>query len=111
MDLGRSKHYTFCSLKNKSDNNYFFLANSTQTGAKVYEHAQARQCHRAYVIEQPYFAVILHSEATSGSLRFISWDHSNKKNQLEKSLNLNMIFFFFFVLDIQSFFGVERHKY
>jgi hypothetical protein len=47
--------------KIKSDNNYFFLAISIQTVAKVYDYADYANATVAYVIEQT-FAVILHRE-------------------------------------------------
>jgi hypothetical protein len=73
MDLGRAKHYTFCSFQKKIvKKNQKNLAISLQTDAKVHEYVRVCQCHRAYVIEQT-FAVILNREASCrlDSLRLI----------------------------------------
>jgi N-acyl-L-homoserine lactone synthetase len=67
MDLGRAKHYTFCSFQKIKINR----AISLQTDAKVHEYVRVCQCHRAYIIEQT-FAVILHREAPAASCRLYS---------------------------------------
>jgi hypothetical protein len=79
---------------------------SIQTGAKVYDYARLRQCHRA-------FAVILHKKATSVSPRiYFLGPFKENKSTRKKAKSENVIFYFFFFLDsLKAFFGMERLKY
>jgi hypothetical protein len=45
-DLGRTKHYTFQSLKKNQTINIFVLAISIQMGANIYEYVRVRQCRQ-----------------------------------------------------------------